>query len=197
MNLLFFVISYLIGNFTAAYILGKVLLNKDIRKMGSGNAGATNALRSFGPAIGVTTLMMDMLKGILALYLADKFGDQYSVYFAAVGVILGHNWPVFFGFKGGKGIATSAGVLIYLDIRIFALVIAIFIITVAVSKYVSLGSIIAAASAPICSFILNFKTKPYTFYVITLLALIAIYKHKTNIVRLINRTENKLKFKEK
>lgn len=197
MNLLFFVISYLIGNFTAAYILGKVLLNKDIRKMGSGNAGATNALRSFGPAIGVTTLMMDMLKGILALYLADKFGDQYSVYFAAVGVILGHNWPVFFGFKGGKGIATSAGVLIYLDIRIFALVIAIFIITVAVSKYVSLGSIVAAASAPICSFILNFKTKPYTFYVITLLALIAIYKHKTNIVRLINRTENKLKFKEK
>ncbi len=197
MNLLFFILSYFIGNFTAAYILGKVLLNKDIRKMGSGNAGATNALRSFGPVIGVTTLLMDLLKGVLALYLADKFGSQYSVYYAAVGVILGHNWPVFFGFKGGKGIATSAGVLIYLDIRIFAIVIAVFIITVAISKYVSLGSVLAAASAPICSYILTFKTKPYTFYVILLLAIIAIYKHRTNIVRLLNKTENRIKFKEK
>lgn len=197
MNIVILIISYLIGNFTAAYVLGKILLGEDIRKLGSGNAGATNALRTFGPAIGVATLIMDMLKGILALYLADRFGNEYSVYFAAVGVILGHNWPVFFGFKGGKGIATSAGVLIYLDLRIFFAVIAVFIIVVIISRYVSLGSISAAASAPILAYILSYKDKPYTFWVILLLASVAIFRHRSNIVRLINKSESKLNFKEK
>ncbi len=197
MNLIILIISYIIGNFTAAYVLGKILLGKDIRKLGSGNAGATNALRTFGPAIGVATLVMDMLKGILALYLADRFGNEYSVYFAAVVVILGHNWPVFFGFKGGKGIATSAGVLIYLDIRIFLTVIAVFVIVVIITKYVSLGSITAAVSAPILAYLLSYKYKPYTFWVILLLATIAIFRHKSNIVRLINKNESKINFKEK
>ncbi|MDO5718546.1 MAG: glycerol-3-phosphate 1-O-acyltransferase PlsY [Tissierellia bacterium] len=194
---LFFIIAYLMGNFSSAYILGKLLYKTDIRTKGSGNAGATNALRNFGPKIGVLTLILDLLKGALAVYIADRFGAPGSIYLAGLGVVLGHNWPAFFGFRGGKGMATSCGVLLYLDYRIVIVLFIVFLIFVIISRYVSLGSVMASVLAPFAAYYFDYNTEPELFYLTLILAIIAVYKHRENIKRIINKNENRLTFKEK
>ncbi len=185
-------ISYFIGNFSSAYILGKIFQKKDIRNYGSGNAGATNALRVFGKKLGGITFILDVLKGILAVYIGEKMTGYNGKLIASIFVVLGHNWPVFLKFKGGKGIATSLGVVFLLHWPTAIICTAIGVAIIIITRYVSLGSIIAAGLVPIIGSIVN---RPFNmdFFITTLiLAILAIYRHKDNINRLLKGEEFKL-----
>lgn len=185
-------ISYFIGNFSSAYILGKIFQKKDIRNYGSGNAGATNALRVFGKKLGGITFILDVLKGILAVYIGEKIMGYNGKLIASIFVVLGHNWPVFLKFKGGKGIATSLGVVFLLHWPTAIICTAIGVAIIIITRYVSLGSIIAAGLVPIIGSIVN---RPFNmdFFITTLiLAILAIYRHKDNINRLLKGEEFKL-----
>src|SRR5665648_362245 len=111
--LLICLIGYAIGNISNAYFIGKIFLNKDVRNFGSGNAGATNALRAFGAKIGILVFALDILKGVIAVLIGRYLDAETGQYFAGLMVIIGHNWPAILKFKGGKGIATSIGCLLY------------------------------------------------------------------------------------
>ncbi|HSH36477.1 glycerol-3-phosphate acyltransferase, partial [Schnuerera sp.] len=106
--------AYLLGSFSSAYVLGKILMKTDIRAHGSGNAGTTNALRVFGKKVGALTFILDILKGVLAVYIGSMIMNYNGKLIAGIFVVIGHNWPIFFKFKGGRGIATSFGVLLSL-----------------------------------------------------------------------------------
>lgn len=186
------IISYLIGNFSSAYILGKVCKSKDIRKYGSGNAGATNALRVFGVKIGLISFILDILKGIIAVNIGNYFMGYNGALIAGAFVVIGHDWPVFLKFKGGKGIATSLGVMLYLHLPTAIICIAIGFTIIAITRYVSLGSIVATCLVPILGSVLK---KPFdlNFFICTIiLASMAIFRHRSNIKRLKNGEESKL-----
>ena len=199
-------IGYACGLFQTAYILGKIY-HIDIRKQGSGNLGSTNVLRTLGKKAGALNLLCDCLKCIAAILIVRAiFGNSYgdilpllSLY-AAAGCILGHNFPFYLGFRGGKGIAASAGMLLAMDWRVFLICAVIFIGLVAITRYVSLGSMAAYVGALICfigfgaagSYGMDF---PHTFemdVIMGLMTALAIYRHRANIYRLLNGTENKL-----
>ena len=114
--LIIIITSYFIGNFSSAFILGKVFKNKDIRDHGSGNAGATNALRVFGLKLGLGAFVLDILKGIIAVNIGNYYLGYNGALIAGIFVVIGHDWPLFLKFKGGKGIATSLGVMLYLHL---------------------------------------------------------------------------------
>lgn len=185
-------VSYLIGSFSPAYFLGRFLKKTDIREYGSGNAGTTNAIRVFGKKIGILTFIIDILKGVLAILIGQYIMGEEGRYLAALFVVIGHNWPVFLKFKGGKGIATSLGVLIVLNYKLGLICLLIGVIVIAFSKYVSLGSISASISAPIVSFLLLGTIYDYLFYTTLILACLSIFRHRSNINRLIKGEENKL-----
>lgn len=193
MKILFIIlISYFIGNISTGYILGKVLKNSDIRTMGSGNAGATNALRVYGIGFGILTLLFDCLKGVLAAYIGNKILGYDGALIASFFVVIGHDFPILMGFKGGKGIATSLGILIYLHYPTAIALVIIFVSAVALTRYVSFGSVSAGALVGIVGIILK-RPFDYKFLILTLvLGAVAIYKHKDNIKRLKNGTESKL-----
>ncbi len=190
-KLLIILISYLIGSFSAAYVLGKSK-NIDIRNHGSGNAGSTNVLRVMGKKFALITFILDSLKGVVAVYLGYKIMGTMGSYIAAVFVVIGHNYPIFLKFKGGKGVATSLGILYALQPSLGALVTIVGITVIYFSKIVSLGSMLGGISAPI---ILNIFYKPnkYLNFTIIILALFIVLRHKDNIDRLIKGKENKLK----
>ncbi|NLW39747.1 MAG: glycerol-3-phosphate 1-O-acyltransferase PlsY [Tissierellia bacterium] len=184
--------SYLIGSFSSAYVLGKVFLKKDIRNYGSGNAGTTNAVRVFGKKIGAITFILDMLKGVLAVYIGGRLLGYEGKIIAGIFAVIGHNWPIFFKFKGGRGIATSFGVLISLYWPIAILSFIFFIVVVAITRYVSLGSILCAILVPILGILIK---KPFDrLYVIAtvILAIMAIFRHRDNIRRLMQGQEFKI-----
>jgi glycerol-3-phosphate acyltransferase PlsY len=186
------IICYFIGNFSSAYILGKVSRNMDIREYGSGNAGATNALRVFGIKIGIISFILDILKGFLATYIGSKIGGHNGALIGGVSVVIGHDWPVILKFKGGKGIASSLGVMLFLSWPTTLICSGIGFVIIAITKYVSLGSIVATCLVPIVSSII---IRPYsvTFFLTTLvIALLAVIRHKDNINRLIKGEELKL-----
>ena len=206
MNWINFIISivaaYLLGSIPFSYIFGK-LQGIDIRQHGSGNVGATNALRVLGSKIGVITLLLDMGKGFVAVQLARVLMpgvfEGYYVIIALV-AITGHIFTLFLGFKGGKGVATSAGVFINLLPLPCLLTLLVFVIVVAFSKYVSLGSITAALFLFIYVLIENIINNFGEWYylgVVTLVAGFIIIRHKANISRLLSGKENKLSFKKK
>lgn len=193
------VISYLIGSVNSSIIISKAVTGKDIRQSGSGNAGATNMLRTMGKKYAIITLIIDILKGVVSILLAKiaiNFGaPEHCTYIAGVCAVLGHNFPVFFGFKGGKGVATSLGVVLLLDwkIGLFTLVFAIAIM--AITRYVSLGSIMAAVVFMISQIIMMAVNKSFNaveLVCVLILGILLILRHRENIVRLINGTENKL-----
>lgn len=187
------ILSYLIGCISSAYLLGKTTKNIDIRKYGSGNVGTTNALRVLGRKAGALTLIMDVAKGIFAVLVGRLIMGIEGGYIASIFVVLGHNFPVFLKFKGGKGVATSLGVLFILDWRIGLISFILGIAIIAISKYVSLGSIAASVSAPFLTF-LPFLPEDRNFkYTIAFLGILSIVRHRTNIVRLYKGIENKLK----
>lgn len=198
------IIAYLIGSINSSILISKAVMGKDIRESGSGNAGATNMLRTMGKKYAIITLVIDILKGVVALLLAKlamSFGAyDVSMYIAGVAVVVGHNFPVFFGFKGGKGVATSLGVILLLDWKIGLITLAIAIVIMAISKYVSLGSIMAAVVfmiLQIAVMIINDSFDVTRLVCVLILGGLLIIRHRANIVRLLNGTENKLGSKKK
>lgn len=189
-----FVASYLLGSVNTSIIAGKLKSGEDIRNHGSGNAGATNALRTFGKGIAALVVVGDALKAVIAIVLTKIFvGDAISVYVAGIGVALGHNFPIFFGFRGGKGIVVSAVACLFADWRVGLLSVILSIAIIAVTKFVSLGSIIGAILVILLGFAFRGVDVPYIIFAVILCGL-AIIRHRNNIVRLIHGTENKLRF---
>lgn len=198
------VVSYLIGSVNSSILISKAVTGKDIRKSGSGNAGATNMLRTMGKKYAVITLIIDILKGVIAV-LAARFAAPLGLcggaeYIAGVCAVFGHNFPIFFGFKGGKGVATSLGVVLMTDWKIGLVVLAAALLIMAVSKIVSLGSIMAAVFFMVLQIAVMVITKE--FDIVRLVCVIAlgvllIARHHANIKRLLNGTENKLGSKKK
>ncbi len=193
------VVSYLLGSVSSAIIVSKFFGIKDIRKHGSGNAGATNTLRVAGKKAALFTYLGDALKAVIAVIGArlifDGSIENIAVYTAALFVVLGHDFPVFFGFKGGKGIVTSGAAILCLDWRIGLAIHAVAFILMALTRYVSLGSVCAALSFFILTVILHFGDI-YAMSVAFIMTSVAVYLHRGNIVRLIKGTERKLGQKE-
>ncbi|MFH1782356.1 MAG: glycerol-3-phosphate 1-O-acyltransferase PlsY [Candidatus Omnitrophota bacterium] len=196
-------LAYLIGSIPTAYIAGKLVKSIDIRQFGSGNIGATNTFRVVGKMPGVAVLLIDMLKGYMCVtYCADLFMliapvERPELYRVLMGLsaIMGHNWTVFLNFKGGKGVATSAGVIIALIPKIFLLGLIVWSIIFGLTGYVSLSSIIAAILIPIFTFLFN---KPVeTIVAMCILCMVVVYKHRSNIARLKKGEERKIKLFKK
>lgn len=189
-------IGYVFGCFQTAFILGKLRQNIDIREYGSGNSGTTNAIRVMGWKFGVLTFVLDNIKAVFAVILVGQlFNSPLAGFFAGLGVILGHNWPIFLKFRGGKGIASTIGVMLAFDYRIGLINIAIMLVTVLLTKYVSLGSILLVVSIPILIVILQPFSIEYLLIGLTIMIL-ALYRHKANIKRLLSGTENKIGHKK-
>ncbi len=183
------IISYLMGSIPFGLILTKVFLKKDIREIGSGNIGATNALRTGNKLIGYSTLILDVLKAVIpVLYVKINFPD--AVYISALCTFIGHVFPIWLKFKGGKGVATYVGILFSLNI-IFGLVFGIcWLIIFFISKYSSMASLIGSLSTPF--YILIFEDSENIFFYVIMFILI-FFTHKENIKRLKNKEETKTK----
>lgn len=188
-SFLVMVASYLIGSVPVGFLLGRAR-GVDIRRFGSGNIGATNAWRVLGPAAGTAALLGDAAKGMIAVFLGRYYGGHGLEVLTALAALAGHSWPVFLGFKGGKIIATGLGVFLALTPVPALLALLVWLAVVAVSRYVSLGSIVAAASLPVLSLALH---RPLLYVAFAVLAAaIAIYKHRPNIRRLLDGTESRI-----
>jgi glycerol-3-phosphate acyltransferase PlsY len=186
----------LLGSVSFSFLVGKILKGIDIRQHGSGNAGATNTLRVLGVGPGVVVLLLDVVKGIVAVLVARHFSDSELLsVLAGVAAISGHNWPIFFGFRGGKGIATTIGVTATL-ISLPALYAGIIgLLLIAVTRYVSLGSLVFTLLMPIFLFIPGTQGKYHDVAVVTFAIIICVfawYRHRSNIGKLLNGTENKI-----
>ncbi len=188
-------IGYLLGSLNSSLIVGR-LYKVDVRKHGSGNAGTTNTLRTLGKKAALFVLLGDLIKGILA-YLAGYLicGNELGGMFGGTAAILGHVWPVFFGFKGGKGVLTSLAVLLLIDWPIALVLLGVFIGIVIITKYVSLGSIVAAVLFPLIAVILGRGIETILFSAI--IAVLLVMKHRANIKRLMSGTESKFSFHKK
>ncbi|WP_352419932.1 glycerol-3-phosphate 1-O-acyltransferase PlsY [Proteiniborus sp.] len=186
------IISYGLGNFATSYILGKVFKKTDIRKHGSGNAGATNALRVFGVKLAAATFVIDALKGVLAVIIGRLILGDVGGLIGGVFVVVGHNWPVLLKFKGGKGIASTIGVATTINYQIALICIVVGLVIVIITKYVSLGSITAISLLPILAVVMV-RPFDFNFFIFCLiLTSMAIFRHRSNIKRLINGNESKL-----
>ena len=182
------VLAYFIGALPTGLILVRVLRGEDIRKHGSGNIGAVNVLRVAGPAVAAAVLLVDVLKGLVPVLLALRVGlAPWAVVAAGLAAIAGHNWSIFLGFRGGKGIATSFGVLAGLSLQAALVAAAIWIVAVAITRFSSLGSLLAVVSVPITLWRLRTPPEYVAFGLIA--ALLAIYRHRGNIQRLVAGTE--------
>ncbi len=204
------IISYLIGSIMFSVIFTKKIAGFDVRTRGSGNAGSTNVLRTAGKKVAIITLICDILKGVVAVligYIVGKLTkasvetSQMLILTAGVMVVLGHTFPIFFKFKGGKGVATSLGVLLMINWKIGLICLVFALLIMAVSRMVSLGSISAAILFPVlCIFINeNYLIKANHFgYILfgIILCLLVVFNHRSNLKRIINGKENKLSFKK-
>nr|WP_035663633.1 glycerol-3-phosphate 1-O-acyltransferase PlsY [Halalkalibacter akibai] len=189
--------GYLLGSLSFSYIIAKKIKKVDIRKHGSGNAGATNTLRVLGIGPAISVLLLDVLKGVIAVLVAAWIAPDQSGLFpalAGLAAILGHNWPIYYGFRGGKGVATTIGVLATLVFfpALWAGVIAI--LSIIATKYVSLGSLLFAMLTPVLAFFLHgFYDYPIMYiYLAGVVALLSVWRHRTNISRLLTGTESKI-----
>ena len=187
------ILSYFFGAIPSGVWIGKIFKNIDVRDYGSKNSGATNSYRVLGAKLGITVLIIDVLKGYIPLYIASKFNLKYNdLVILGLVAILAHTFSCFISFKGGKGVATSLGVFLFLIPVITLILLVIFILVVYFTKYISLGSITAAFLLPIFTFFTHRDT--YLFTLSVVIAIFVIYRHKTNISRLLSGTENKFKF---
>ncbi|QHW34921.1 glycerol-3-phosphate 1-O-acyltransferase PlsY [Paenibacillus rhizovicinus] len=185
-------ISYLLGSVSFSILIAKWVKGIDIRNYGSGNAGATNTLRVLGKGPGIAVFLLDIAKGIVAVILGIyAAGGDWGPALCGLAAIAGHNWPVWFGFKGGKGIATTVGVMASLAIVPTLVAGVVAIVSIAITRFVSLGSLIFALLVPI--FIWNFGDKPQSYvWAALVICLLAFVRHRTNIVKLMQGKENKL-----
>lgn len=186
------IIAYLIGNVSPATLLARAK-GIDIKQAGSGNAGTTNALRVMGKKAGAITLLIDVVKGIVAVALGELVCGQLCGMICVVAVVVGHIWPMVFKFKGGKGVATIFGAIVGLNILVALCALGVLVIAVLISKRVSVGSMLAALSFPVFSYWLE----PDFVVLACILALIIIIKHRANIKRLVKGEEPKLSLFDK
>jgi glycerol-3-phosphate acyltransferase PlsY len=200
------VIAYAIGSISFSVIFSKKMAGFDVREKGSGNAGSTNVLRTVGKKAAILTLICDILKGIVAVLLAVLLGNIVKelngallVQISAVAVVLGHTFPIFFGFKGGKGVATSLGVLLLINWQIGLICLVFALVIMALTKMVSAGSVLAAILFPVLTLFIGqeYFIVPGNYFIFSvIMALIIAFNHRSNIKRILSGTENKLSFKK-
>lgn len=189
------VIAYLLGNFATAYLVSKFAGKIDIRQHGSGNAGSTNVLRVLGVKAAVVVFIGDVLKGVAAVMIGRYLAGSYGELLAGIFVVAGHNWPVLLGGKGGKGIATTIGVVIPIDPLMVLIIVITGVIIITVTRYVSLASIAGVVIFPIAMIITH---KPVEYIIFSLiLSAMAVFKHRSNIDRLLKGRESKIGLKKK
>ena len=200
-SLIVAIIAYLIGSINFSVILSKKMAGFDVREKGSGNAGTTNMLRTVGKKAAAITLICDILKGVVAILIAILIGkiveesnSALLVQIAGVAVILGHTFPIFFKFKGGKGVATSLGVLIMSNWQIGLICLVFALVLMALTQMVSVGSIAAAILYPVLTlFIPQNYIVPGNYLIYSIiLAVLIVFNHRENVKRLLNGTENKI-----
>jgi len=187
-------IAYLCGSIPTGLILSRIIAGIDVRKYGSHNIGATNVYRILGKKLGGLTLLGDVLKGFLPVYLVYKItGSETWTSIAALATFLGHLYPVYLKFSGGKGVATALGAFLFLSPQIIVINILIFILVVGIFRYVSLGSVFAALAMPLLMCLFQSYQYP-TSYIITaaIIAILISYRHKENFKRIIKGTESKI-----
>lgn len=205
-------IAYLIGSVNFSILISKKVAGFDVREKGSGNAGTTNMLRSVGKGAAAITLILDILKGVVAIYVAILYGNIVSklanievdnsilVQIAGIFVIIGHTFPIYFGFKGGKGVATALGILLTTNYQIGLICLVFAVILIALTRMVSVGSLAAAILFPVLTLFLakeNFIVEGNYIVYSIIIALIVIFNHRSNVKRLLNGTENKISLKKK
>ncbi|MCO4850641.1 MULTISPECIES: glycerol-3-phosphate 1-O-acyltransferase PlsY [Bacillus] len=188
---LLIILAYLIGSIPSGLIVGKLAKGIDIREHGSGNLGATNAFRTLGVKAGSVVIAGDILKGTLATALPFLMHVDIHPLLAGVFAVLGHVFPIFAKFKGGKAVATSGGVLLFYAPLLFITMVAVFFIFLYLTKFVSLSSMLTGIYTVIYSLFVHDK---YLLIVVTLLTIFVIYRHRANIKRIINKTEPKVKW---
>lgn len=201
--LLTLLVGYVLGSLNFALILSGKLYKDDIRKYGSKNAGTTNMMRTYGNKAAGLTILGDALKAVVAVFVGSfLMGVMHGGYAAALGCMLGHVFPVFFGFKGGKGVATAAAAILVLNPFAFLVVIGVFLLFVICTRYISLGSVMAAAVFPLITFYTNFGGKAilpgsgFAFLCSFIMAILVIVKHHANLSRLAHGKESKFSFKK-
>ena len=203
-SLIVAIIAYLIGSINFSVILSKKMAGFDVREKGSGNAGTTNMLRTVGKKAAAITLLCDILKGVVSIIIAIFIGKivensntSMLVQIAGVAVILGHTFPIFFKFKGGKGVATSLGVLIMSNWQIGLICLVFALVLMILTQMVSVGSIAAAILYPVLTlFIPQNYIVPGNYLIYSIiLAVLIVFNHRENVKRLLNGTENKISFK--
>ena len=197
-NLIFLAVAYLLGSINTSIIVSKIMIGDDIRKHGSGNAGATNTLRTVGKKGALFGVIGDVLKAVIAILFAKfvPFTTANAVYIAGIGAGLGHNFPLYFHFKGGKGIIVSLVSIMFAEPILALITLAVSIAIIAITRYVSLGSIMG--SVIFLVLVIIFRTSNIDLIIFAaILAVLAIYMHRANIGRLISGTENKLGSKKK
>ncbi len=193
-------LSYLLGSFNFAIIISRREYHQDIRTHGSGNAGMTNMMRIYGKRAAILTLAGDALKAILAGLIGYAALGQFGAHIAGVFCVVGHMFPIFFKFKGGKGVVTTAASMLVCNPYVFLIDLVIYVIIVAIWKYISLASIMCALLYPVLlrgidTVFLKTEGSPYGIFPV-IIALLVVLKHKENIHRLLNKTENKFSFKK-
>ncbi|HHU63830.1 MAG TPA: glycerol-3-phosphate 1-O-acyltransferase PlsY [Clostridiales bacterium] len=181
---------YCFGCISTGYIVGKMQSNIDVRKHGSGSAGATNVFRVLGTKAGIITFISDFAKGAVASLVGLWLGGVTGGIVCSIAVVLGHNWPLFLKFKGGKGIATTTGTIIVLNPVVGIILLGFGIVVIALTRYVSLGSIMATAAYPVVVFALKFPAE-YKIHAV-IICVLAILRHTSNIKRLKKGNERKL-----
>lgn len=205
------IIAYCIGSINFSVMISKKVAGFDVREKGSGNAGSTNVLRTVGKKAAALTLVCDILKGVVAIAISIIIGNivegankELLLQIAGIAVVLGHTFPIFFGFKGGKGVATSLGILLMSNWKIGLICLVFALVLMILTRMVSLGSCGAAILFPVLTLFINDsytvltdgkRGSTYLIYSI-ILAVIVLYNHRSNIKRLLNGTENKISFKK-
>ena len=201
------IVAYLLGSISFSVIISKKMAGFDVREKGSGNAGATNMLRSVGKGAAALTLLADALKGVVAILFAIIVGaivkdtdKALLVQIAGIAVVLGHTFPIFFGFKGGKGVATSLGILIMSNWQIGLICLVFGVLLIALTRMVSLGSCAAAVLFPVLTLFItdNYIVSQGSGYLIysIILAVIVLFNHRSNIKRIMAGNENRISFKK-
>lgn len=200
------ILSYLFGSVNFAIVWTRVFLHDDIRKYGSGNAGMTNVLRTVGKGAAALSLLGDIAKGVLSVLVArlvftllipDPLLCVLAEYLAAFGALMGHLFPLYYGFKGGKGVAVSAGAMLVLAPWVFLCCLGVFLLAVVITRYVSLGSILSAVAYPVFIFLFGFLWTPHPYWGLetacaAVLGIIVIAMHHENIGRLLHGNERKI-----
>lgn len=203
------IIAYLLGSISFSVIISKKMAGFDVREKGSGNAGTTNVLRTVGKKAAIITLVCDILKGVVAVLIAIFAGliikdldKALLVQIAGIFVIVGHTFPVFFKFKGGKGIATSLGVILIVNWQIGLICLVFALVLMALTRMVSVGSIAAAVLFPVLVLFINqnyivLESNNWSYLIFSIiLAVLVIFNHRTNLKRIFTGTENKISFKK-